>query len=175
MSAETDPVKAIDTGDATTVTTRYDSSVWAVAPSEVLGDDRRVEDVTVTDASIVGEPGYEHVDIELEFDVKRVDPDVKPVFQTKTRYANRSDTDVEVPVWEKVSPIVGPMLAVGVSLATSLLAASVTSQTIDKLTVNGESVGMPDPVMLFGVVFVVTIVLLGSQYIPNRFNGVGQK
>jgi len=167
----TDPVEELDIGDSTTVTATVDASVWDVAPDDALGSDRRTEEVRITNACITGESGYERVEYDLEFAVKRVDARTKPVFQTAEHYAERSDTKPEPPLLDKLWPVAPFAVTATTVAAVSVIARRIMNAVFPKLTINGQAVNTPGTFEVVGLMFVVVAVVSMLPYLPRALGG----
>ena len=129
-----------------------------------LGRDRDVEDLRIADARIEGEQGNESVVIEVAADVTKIDPKVKPVFQTKERFEHEPTTTSTTPTWLKEAASFTAMagtLAIGAFISISVL------QKLN-LQINGVTVESPTFLELFPAMLVILGLSLGMRYLISN-------
>lgn len=165
-----DPLEEMAVGETRTLCgeTTFDTheAMW----DEFVGFDRNVDDVRV-EAAFVRD---NEVVVHIAGDVTKVDPNTKPVFQSKERWNARSDTTATTssswPWWAKVAMQAIPTLGVFAFVAW------LSTRIIDaaNLTVNGEAVAAPGWVGLFFVMVVIVAAIMGMEYLTRPNGGVWQ-
>ena len=167
-SEQNDPVEGMEVGETRELSSTSTMDAYELAWDEFVGWDRQVDNITV-DAHVDDDDNIVTV---VRGDVTKVDPKVKPVFQTKSSWEQRSDTDAKpTPRWFKIGRKALPHAVMFGVFGVSALVATRVMEQFSGMTINGQPVEAPSMLPVFFVMLIIVSVVYGIQYLPGRVGG----
>jgi len=161
-----DPVDGMQVGETQRLSDEFDVDPYEAAWDEFVGFDREVENIEIEAEMLDDEKAV----VTVSGDVTKVDPNVKPVFQTEDRWNRRSDVKEPTPQWKKLFKQIAPH---AITLATVGACAFVAQSVVAHagIAINGEQIAAPGLLEMSMVLVPVLFILWGVKYLPGAVNG----
>jgi len=172
-----DPIEALDIGESTVVSNVEQVCFWGTSRADqFVGSDRQVDELEITDARFVGEPGNEGILLEIEGQVTRQLPRGAIDFPAATEPPAATQPPEPTPRWKRVGK---NLLSLGIGVVVAgFVSVEIMNKLSREIMASGEPITFaPTPVdPMVGLIPVVIIALIIAVSVigADRFNHGGR-
>jgi len=161
-------------GEKDTVHSERRFSFWDSAPEELVGKDTHIEDLQASNIRIEGKKGSGEIVFDIDAEVRGINNDELPAFQTQEQYERQQERLEELQTSASKPPKrVSEAISVGVTGVVIAISSFVAVRVLNAadMSINGATVDAPSAYSLMAAMAILFFAFWAIQYLPRMLRG----